>query len=331
MKEAEVANNLAALYSEMGHFGQCGWWSRRAMIIAKTGAQRTVYDAARDNRISALLAEGRAEAASRLVEESAREAHSQNYMGGQAHAWHRASYCSLEKGLFSDVLGLSFKAHSAFLKISQPREATLSLHPAAKLLRHLGARNQARKLFLSEGISPDPVFGNQGSPTTPLLLEFFEWMRTGRVWVVSKAPSAADPSTEEQLETLTWRCEDCLAEGKQAAARALINQIFPLAKRWPHFEAKLASLLMTRLIHCQWDQSEILELQPLLKRCVGGVHGLRLLGFLLQEKSLRGRPEWERLAERRLAFVKAHSPAWAWRALMRFPEVRAMGKGRYEV
>jgi hypothetical protein len=100
---------------------------------------------------------------------------------------------------------------------------------------------------------------------------------------------------------------------------------------WPHFEAKLAFLLVDRLVHGRWTKNTLIQAQKLLKRSVGGVHGLRLLGLLVQKKGLARREEWERLAGQRMAFVKAHSPAWAWRALMRFPEVRAMEKGRYEV
>jgi tetratricopeptide (TPR) repeat protein len=324
-RESAVANNLAALYSESGKFPKVIWWARRSMASGRMYSGRGAYEASRTNLASALLAGGMAEQALRTTQHSLKESQSRNARSNMAHAQYRTAYAAFQLGDIHRVIESSLSAFDLFKNLNMGRFVLPSLNPVFRLYHQLGLRERARGFWEDSVQNLSHFRGSLEDAPSLEVIHFEAWISPSECSQATPAMSADLPPNETS-DGLCWQLEDAMASGDRARLEGALDHLEGHLPRWPHIEAKWAAALGRRLSAGRMSREERHRCERLLRRCAGGVHGLRLIAFLLQEKGLDARGRWERIASRRLAFVRQHSPPWAWEALLRFPEVRALAE-----
>lgn len=321
-RESAVANNLAALFAESGDLAKSAWWARRALRLAETFSQREHATSARLNLISSLLTLGKAPQAQTQIELTLAQARSQMQEIRLAHAHLRKACSALLLGDGEALREAAREAVLLFREFSHPREAASSLAHYARYCHQLRCPEQWTAFLHDLGFDPLPLLERAQDATLPLLRALHQWsspmepaLRDGRLSPFSGLP-------EDSADALVFLAEDRL-EGIErgedpSGSRALVARMEAL----PHFEIQVASLLLRETAPGRLGRADGARCGRLLRRCAGGVHGLRLLGRILQRGGLHPRSQWEREARRRLVFFRSRNPPWAWEALLRFPEVR---------
>jgi len=320
-----IADNLCSMLSEMGRFSESAKWGKRAVQVLDAFAIRGVAQNARYNLSLAYLSSGRSTEVLSLLETVCRQAVASGNSQTHGAARQGVSNAALQVGDIGNALSNASAALGVFKEIRNARDYRFTLIGIGGLFYAIGTPQAAREFYETNEVAPFLKESPGDAVADVGLKRVEEWMSGGSAH--RREPErflkeGAAVSPEETLERILWICEGFLEGGQILEVSRWMKDARKALKAWPHFDSRLRVLRLETLIRGSLPPTRMREASLLLSRCIGSVWGLRFLCTLwVQEKDSRRKRRLRRKALERLAFVKEHSPGWAWEKIEAFPEI----------
>jgi class 3 adenylate cyclase/tetratricopeptide (TPR) repeat protein len=326
-----VAVNLCSVLLESGKFLEAAQWGNRALAVLESFALRGVLLNVAYQLAAAKLSSGFAREAEEALESVRRRSEAQGNEQVSGLASQGLLQAKIFSGDWSGALALARQALAEFQRLSNGRDYRITLAMVGNLCHSLGAREDLVAIW--KEVRGDPTLRDvPGTPPSECSLERVRgWMLGDGEYVEHPEEfltRAGKDNPEERLERLLWICEEAMDQRGEKVTRAYLEMAREALSRWPYFDARLRILRLEIRLEGESSPSHRKEACALLGRCMGGVHGLRLLCLLWEKEPQIQRKKALRLrALRRLYFIHANSPGWAWGKVAAFSEVRAVLKG----
>ena len=323
-----AAGNLGGLFLETGQFSKSLRWSQKALKILDAFAVRGPASDRRRDACQAWIALGRVRYATKILERELKHARDRSDLYAEGKAAQGLITANALDGELGSAFAQGTEALHLFWKTSNGRDYRSVLLETGKLFHALGApdllETDWNEQKVEEVLAHTPGFAALDAG----LHRLRHWMedpemvpKDGNAFV----SAGQEASAEEHLERLLWVCEAALEAGNLALVKHYLPKVRKALSAWPYFDSRLRVLRLEAHLKKGFGADRRREALGLLGRCLGGVWGLRLLCLLaVQEKDKRRSKRLRKKANEILAFVKDHSPDWAWEKIQAFPEVRAL-------
>lgn len=323
-QQGNIADNLGALYCDLGKFERAVTWGRRSVKSLDTFAMRGIAQNAKYNLAVALLSTGRSEKVTELLVRVARQAQQTSNLQVQASAAQALSQAAFQNGDLESCLTYASAALRQFFELKNGRDFRFTLLGPALLFYALQSLEKARAYWAAEEVQARLAETQPNAVADASLHRVHSWME-GHVpqgdAIAGYLREGEETSPEEHLERMLWLAEAELRAGNHEAVSDLTRLARKALGAWPHFDAKVRYLGLNASVGTL-SREDDREARVLIRRSRGGVWGLRLLCLLtLRDEAKKARELSLRTARNRLTFIREHSPAWAWAKLSAFPEV----------
>ena len=315
----QVATNLCAVDLERGRFESGVRWGRRAVEVLEAFSSRGLLLVARQGLAQANLSLGNVTAARRQLRAAEAPAVVIGSLSDEGMLQERSMQVEVLRARPGAALRHGRRAMELLRKGGDRRGIGMALVDVTSLLYSMGARAHARSLWGEPWVS-DFLSG----PVEPLCQGALARLRS---WIEALdlpsrgALGSQELTAAEVSERLLWQAEQGAAGNSLESVRELSQQLDDALGRWPQFEHMVRRVRLDLL--CRPDEVRLRDqAKSLVRKCIGGVWGLRMLAHLAElEQETAAARTLRRRIRTQLRRIRSESPDWVWSSLSGIPEL----------